>query len=275
MSPPPVELQATVLGLVQGVCEFLPVSSSAHLVVIPQLLGWPYLGKTFDVALHVGTLAALLSHFRDELSGLGRASQRLIFSFGRANDPQARLLKLMAVSSVPAAVLGWLLEKQVEMHLQGLLPVALLSIAWGVLLERADRTGRSRLVDLSRLTYRKALLIGLAQAAALLPGTSRSGATMTASLFLGLSRPAAARFSFLLSVPVVAGAALFKGWGALKTPLPPGMVPALLLGILTSAVAGHLCLGRFLRYIERGGFRPFALYRIGFGVALLAWLSLG
>ncbi len=272
MSPPPLELQAVVLGLVQGVCEFLPISSSAHLVVLPELLGWPYLGKTFDVALHVGTLAALLSHFRDDLQGLGRAAQRLVFSAGQADDPEARLLKLMAVASLPAAVAGFLLEDLVEPYLQGLLPVAVLSIAWGLLLQKADRSNRGELGDLSRLSFRQALLIGSAQAAALLPGTSRSGVTMTAGLLLGLSRPAAARFSFLLSIPVVAGAALFKGWGALKSPMDPGLVPAILLGIAASGWTGRLCLSRFLAYIQRGGFRPFALYRVAFGGALLIWL---
>lgn len=273
MSSPSLEFQAVVLGLVQGVCEFLPISSSAHLVVLPEVLGWPYLGKSFDVALHVGTLGALLAHFREELRGLGRAAQRLVFSSGRASDPQARLVKQIAAASLPAAVAGFLLEDLVEPYLQGLLPVAVLAIVWGVLLDYADRPSAGRpALTVRTMGYGQALLVGGAQALALLPGTSRSGVTMMAALLLGLPRVEAARFSFLLSIPVVAGAALFKGWSSFREPWPPGMGAALLLGIAASAAAGHLCLGRFLGYIERGGFRPFALYRVGFGVALLSWL---
>ena len=273
MSPPPVELQAFVLGLVQGVCEFLPISSSAHLVVLPEVLGWPYLGKAFDVALHLGTLIALVTAFRRDLVRLGRASQRLIFCAGRAEDPDARLVQLLVVASIPAAVAGFLLDDLVETHLQGLAFVGALSILWGMAMGWADlRGGKNK--GIGSLTPLATFGIGCAQATALLPGTSRSGATITAALLLGLSRAEAARFSLLLSIPIVAGATLFKGWsmsvavGQLNhTPLP-----TLLIGITASACTGRLCLTRFVAYLEYGDLRPFARYRVAFGLAVLGWI---
>ncbi len=270
MSPPPLELQATILGLVQGICEFLPISSSAHLVVLPEVLGWPYLGKGFDVALHLGTLLALVAAFRVRLRELGRAAQRLVFSAGKARDPEARLVQLLVLASVPAAIAGLLLDGVVEAHLHGLLPVAVFSILWGLALGWADTRGK-RDQGIADLTPVKALLIGIAQATALLPGTSRSGATMTTALLLGLSRPEAAQFSLLLSIPVIAGAALFKGWGLVSALDSTSGAGVVLLGIAASALAGSLCLQRFLAYLEREDLKPFVTYRIAFGLAVLCW----
>lgn len=275
MSSPPLELQAAILGLVQGICEFLPISSSAHLVVLPEILGWPYLGKAFDVALHAGTLLALTHHFRDDLKELGRAGQRLVFSGGRARDPGARLVALLLVGTVPAAVAGFFLDKLLEPHLQGLLPIALFSIVWGVLLGWVEQEQKpdSAHTRLDALPLGMAFLIGCAQAAALLPGTSRTGVTMMAALVVGLSRPAAARFSLLLSLPVVAGATLWKGWSAAAS--AEGLEwQVVLAGVSCSALAGGLCLRNFLAYLEHGDLRPFAVYRVAFGIAVLwYWLN--
>lgn len=271
MNHAPLELQAVVLGLVQGLCEFLPISSSAHLVVLPELLGWPYLGKAFDVALHAGTLLALVLFFRMELRELWKGLQRLIYTCGRAQDPQARLVKLLLVGSVPAALAGFFLDDLVEPYLQGLLPVALFSIFWGIVLGWADNSS-THSNSIKLLTSRDAFCIGCAQAAALLPGTSRSGATITAALFLGLSRPEAARFSLLLSIPVIAGATLFKGLELEIGNFEHDKLRLVLLGVTTSAIAGGICLKRFLSYLEQGSFRPFVVYRVSFGVALLSWL---
>jgi undecaprenyl-diphosphatase len=244
-------------------------------VVLPEILGWPYLGKAFDVSLHVGTLLALLAHFRHELLTLWMAAQRLVFTAGKAQDPEARLVKLLLIGSIPAAVAGFFLDGLVESHLQGLLPVALLSIAWSVALGWADSgDGSKRTGCVGSLTPRLAFLIGLAQATALLPGTSRSGVTITMALLLGLTRLEAARFSLLLSIPVVAGAALFKGWDCLGSLASAETARAVMIGIGVSAFAGSLCLRRFLAHLERGDFKPFVIYRIMFGFLLLAWLAL-
>jgi undecaprenyl-diphosphatase len=273
------QFQAAILGLVQGVCEFLPISSSAHLVILPKMMGWPYLGKSFDVALHFGTLSVLVIHFREELSQLGRAAQRYIFHAGKVDDPSVRLLRLLVLASVPAAVAGFLLDDLVEPYCQGLFPVGMFSVLWGVMMGYSE--ARARIGDasapasccgarrLSSLGRKQAFLIGCAQATALLPGTSRTGATLTAGLLSGLSRPEAARFSLLLSIPVVAGAAVFRGWDQLSQPSADWTV--VLIGVLTSALAGRFCLKRFLAYLETGSLLPFVAYRVVFGSLVLAW----
>lgn len=268
---PPVELQAAILGLVQGLCEFFPISSSAHLVVIPEILGWPYLGKSFDVALHVGTLLGLVAYYRKELHALGRAAQRLIFRRGQAHgDQEARLAQFLIVASIPAAVAGFLLDGIVEGHLQGLAVIGVVSILWGLLMGEADRRAHKNR-DLSTLSFSKALAIGCAQASALIPGTSRSGATISAGLLCGLSRSEAARFSMLLSIPVVTGATLFKGWSMLTSTRCDSDLSVIILGVAASAVAGGFCLPRFLAYLDRGDLRPFVAYRVVFGIAVLCW----
>lgn len=271
MSSPPLELQAIILGLVQGVCEFFPVSSSAHLVMLPEILGWPYLGKGFDVALHAGTLLALVAHFRQELAALGRAAQRLLFHAGRASDPEARLVQLLVLASGPAALAGFLLDDIVEAHLQGPSAIALFSIGWAAIMGWVDgRASTDR--DIRSLTPVTALAIGCAQASALLPGTSRSGATISAALALGLTRSEAARFSLLLSIPVVAGAALFKGWSSAAVPRDGSQALVVALGVIASALAGGFCLPRFVAYLEHGDLRPFVRYRLAFGLVTLGWV---
>lgn len=269
--PPPLEVQGAILGAVQGLTEFLPVSSSAHLVALPKLLGWPYLGKTFDVSLHLGTLIALGGQYRAEVQELLRAFGRLVFRCGKPQGEWETTLVLLAVASVPAAVGGYLLDGLVEQYLQGLALVAIVSLAWGTLLSWADR--RASTLRVRELTWPKAIAVGLAQMAALLPGTSRSGATLTAGMALGLSRAEAARFSMLCSLPLVAGAVMYKGFGLIGERPDPQMLRAMLLGTLTSAWVGQLCLRGFLKHLESGSLRLFALYRWAFGLGLLLWVS--
>ncbi len=273
MSPPPLEIQGVLLGAVQGITEFLPISSSAHLVALPELLGWPYLGKTFDVSLHLGTLAALLSHYRGEVGELSRAFGRLVYRCGRPRGEHERTVLLILVASFPGAVAGFLLDGLVEHFLQGLGLVAVVSLVWGLLLAWAD--GKSGASKVSRMSWRQALLVGCAQMAALLPGTSRSGATMTAGMTLGLHRAEAARFSMLCSIPIVAGAVLYKGAALIGEWPAPELLRAMVCGALASALIGKACLRGFLRYLEGGTFRPFALYRVVFGLGLLLWLAFG
>ncbi len=250
----PLLVQAAILGVVQGICEFLPISSSAHLVVLPKLLGWPYLGKAFDVALHFGTLLALWLHFHKDI-------KMMVLEWRTS-----RSLRLLAIATIPAAVAGWLLDPFVERHLHGPYWTGAALILWGLLLGAAESQKFARERTTADLTGKNALSIGWAQALALIPGTSRSGSTIAYGLYLGLTRVEAARFSFLLSIPLILGATLYKGW---STPIPAGQGLPLAIGIVSSAVAGHVCLASFLEYLKKSSLRPFVWYRIAFGIGLL------
>lgn len=271
MTELPQLVQAVILGLMQGLAEFLPISSSAHLVIIPELLGWPYLGKGFDVALHFGTLLALLVMFKVDVAKMLRGFRHLLVP-QKGDDPrEARLARLLFVGCLPAGIIGLLFEDFIEETLGGLLFVAAMLIAWGFLLGLSDSDKHSAGRTMEDLNYRDAFLIGCAQAAALMPGTSRSGATMTVALFLGFSRTEAARFSFLLSIPVVAGAALLKGIKLAASPATMDIIGPILVGILVSAVSGFFCIKYFLEYLKQNSFRPFVIYRICLGVFLAWW----
>jgi len=259
-------LQAIVLALLQGLTEFLPISSSAHLALFPRLTGAEDQGLAFDVAVHVGTLAAVMVYFRTELKSLLRPEP---------NDPQAGALRRLAgcvvLGTVPVAVAGLLLHDQVATLLRSVEVIAWASIGFGLLLWAADRFGPRRRDEYS-VGWRDALLIGCAQALALIPGTSRSGVTMTAALALGLEARAAARLSFLLSMPVIA---LAGGYEALKLlragePVDWGVMA---LGTLVAAVSAFACIHLFLRLLERIGFLPFVIYRVVLGVALLVFYA--
>ncbi|MCE7870058.1 undecaprenyl-diphosphate phosphatase [bacterium CPR1] len=249
--------QAALLGLVQGLTEFLPVSSSAHLRLIPELAGWPYLGKGFDVALHGGTLVALVAYFR---SDLGRLLSSLLP--GRESDPAARrLLGRLALASLPVASFGFLLEHFLESHFQGALSVAFWLTLVGLAMALADRSpGRLEMRELSLV---QALLVGLSQVLALFPGASRSGTTMAAGRQLGLTRVEAARFSFLLGFPVILGATIYKllRWEG-------GDPLILLVGILAAASSGFLAIRLCLALLPRWGLLPFALYRLALALLL-------
>lgn len=266
-------IRAAILGLMQGLAEFLPISSSAHLVIIPEILGWPYMGKAFDVALHFGTLMAIFVVFKDDVFAIFRGTKNLFVRSEGANPGETRLVKLLIVGSLPAAIIGLKFEDYIEEKLGGLLFVAAMLIIWGILLEFADRKQdegeQGRTMD--ELTFRDAFIIGCAQAAALMPGTSRSGSTITMALFLGFSRTEAARFSFLLSLPVVAGASLLKGIKMANDPGTMEILGPLLVGILVSAVSGFLCIKYFLKYLRTNSFRPFVIYRIVLGLFLIWW----
>lgn len=271
MSDIPQILQAAILGLMQGLAEFLPISSSAHLVIIPEILGWPYLGKAFDVALHFGTLLALFVVFKKDVFALLRGTRDIVLPREGANPEEARLVKLLFVGCIPAGVIGILFEETIEEYFGGLLFVAAMLIIWGILLEAADREGPEHTRSITDLTFRDAFLIGCAQAAALMPGTSRSGSTITVALFLGFSRTEAARFSFLLSLPVVAGASLLKGKELLTDQSTADILGPLVTGILVSAISGFICIKYFLKYLQTNSFRPFVIYRVVLGLFLISW----
>jgi undecaprenyl-diphosphatase len=262
-------LRALVLGLLQGLGEFLPISSSGHLIVVPWLLGWPDSGLAFDVALHLGTLVAVAFAFWRDWLRLLRAGLRGLVSGRPLADPDARLLFYLALATVPGAVAGLLLDKWAETVFRAPGLVALMMALLGVVLWAADRRAGASTTD--AVSLRDALLIGIAQALAIVPGTSRSGATISAALFLGQRREAAARFSFLLALPITAGAALVKVPALLRSGADIGPV---WLGMLAAAVSGLIAIRVLLGYVRTRTYLPFVVYRFGFAALVLVVLLL-
>jgi undecaprenyl-diphosphatase len=260
-------LQAIVLGMIQGLGEFLPISSSGHLVVVPWLLGWPEHGLSFDVALHVGTLAAVLYAFFDDWRRLLAAGARGVLSRRPFADPDSRLLWLLAVASVPGAVAGLLLEDRAESAFRSPALVAAAMAVMGIVLFVADRTARGT-GEARGVTLRDALLIGAAQALAIIPGVSRSGATISMGLVLGYRREEAARFSFLLATPIVIGAAALKS----RYLVAPGHGLQVLAGMVTAAVFGFASIRVLLAYVRTRDYRPFVYYRLLFAALVAAVL---
>ena len=258
-------LHAIVLALVQGLTEFLPISSSAHLILLPRLLGWTDQGLAFDVAVHIGTLTAVIAYFRQDV-------MRLLCAWGLSCarwqlTADARLAWLVLLGTVPVAVAGLLLHDMVENTLRSPLVIAAATIGFGLLLGLSDTRGR-KIRSENTLRFSDVLWIGLAQALALIPGTSRSGITMTAALALGLTRSAAARFSFLLSVPVILMAGGYETLQLLQQaePVEWGVI---LLGTAVAGVSAYLSIHFFMRLIEKVGMLPFVIYRLLLGVFLL------
>lgn len=253
-----------VLALIQGITEFLPISSSAHLILPKELLGWPDQGLAFDVAVHVGTLAAVLIYFRRDVQGL------LIGWFssvaGKGTNQDGRLAWYIIAATIPACLFGLALDDFIEAHCRSISVIAATTIIFGVLLAFADRKSGSR--ELAQMTLTFALIVGVAQAVALIPGTSRSGITITAALFLGFSRVEAARFSFLLSIPVILLSGSYKGLGLLSEPNVDWF--AIAVGVGLSCVSAYLCIHYFLSFINRLSMMPFVVYRLVLGAGLIA-----
>ena len=258
-------LQTVLLALLQGLTEFLPISSSAHLILLPRLLGWGDQGLAFDVAVHVGTLLAVVLYFRHDVQRLFAAWLQSCLE--RRMSADARLAWLVLLGTVPVAVAGLLLHDVIETYLRSPLVIALATIGFGVLLGLADWRGRQFRSEIT-LTVPDVIWIGLAQVLALVPGTSRSGITMTAALALGLTRSAAARFSFLLSIPVILLAGGFESLKLVQQ-LEPVAWGSILLGTAVAAVSAYLCIHFFMRLIERVGMLPFVIYRLLLGAFLL------
>lgn len=262
--------QALALAVLQGLTEFLPISSSAHLVIPSLVLGWPDQGLAFDVAVHVGTLSAVLLYYRADLARM--ASSWFGSLAGKPGNEDSRLVWYLALATVPAVVVGFLAGDYIESELRKLPVIATTTLLFGLLLGLADRravpgsTGRP-------VTLATALLVGLAQAIAPVPGVSRSGITITAALMLGMNRQAAARFSFLLSIPVIAGAGTLKLWQLVNTDASVDWA-VLAVGALVSGVVAYLCIALFLRLLDRVGLMPFVYYRVILAAGLYAlWLA--
>jgi undecaprenyl-diphosphatase len=267
-------IEAIVLGVIQGLAEFLPISSSGHLILVPWLLGWPSHGLTFDLALHLGTSIALLGYFWRDWFMLARAViGGLVDAKARASY-EWRLAWLIVIGCIPAAMVGVLFEDMIETAFRQPALIALLLIAFGLILLVADRVGR-RERALEQVTLTDALVIGAAQVLALMPGVSRSGITMTAGLFRGLDRGPAARFSFLLSAPITVAAALYKLRVLLTEPLTVSEAAAFLVGIITAAIVGALAIGFLLRYLQRQPVNLFVWYRLAAGAFVLGVVFVG
>jgi undecaprenyl-diphosphatase len=258
--------QAIVLGVVQGLTEFLPISSSAHLILVPRLMGWRDFGLSFDVALHIGTLVALLAYFAPEWLRLARS---FFPGAGDISRTERRLAACIALGCVPAAIAGVLLEKTAETIFRNPLVIVGPLIGVAILMGAVDRFCKHAR-SLDGVRWQDAVWIGCAQALALVPGVSRSGATITAGMAFGFRRDAAARFSFLLSAPITAGAALFKLRHLASRGLPADERLLFAAGILASGVVGYLCIAFLLAYLRRGSLLVFVLYRLALGAVLLA-----
>ncbi|MEH0741949.1 undecaprenyl-diphosphate phosphatase [Vibrio cholerae] len=260
--------EAFILALIQGLTEFLPISSSAHLILPSAILGWDDQGLAFDVAVHVGTLAAVIIYFRQEVVTLLSSFFASIFRAERSKE--AKLAWMILLATIPACIFGLLMKDIIEIYLRSAWVIATTTIVFGLLLWWVDKTA-TLADDEYQAGWKKALFIGLAQAMAMIPGTSRSGATMTAALYLGFTREAAARFSFLMSIPIIL---LAGGYLGLKLVISgePIHTGFLLTGIVTSFVSAYLCIHFFLKLISKMGMTPFVIYRLLLGVGLFAFL---
>lgn len=264
--------QIIILALIQGVTEFLPISSSAHLILPSPLLGWDDQGLAFDVAVHVGSLVAVVAYFYKDILSL--IKNWLLQIAGRSHDhQQSRLAWWVILATIPAGFVGLVMDDWIQLNLRSVLVIACTTTIFGLVLAYVDYRGVRKLGN-HEMNLRQALIIGFAQALALIPGTSRSGITMTASLALGFTREAATRFSFLLSIPIIFAAGLFK----IKELLEMGVAAPwsdIILGAILSALAAYLCIKLFLSFIERIGFLPFVLYRLVLGAVLFSFWFAG
>lgn len=266
-------MRAVVLGIVQGLAEFLPISSSGHLILVPWLLGWPDSGQTFDLALHLGTVLALLGYFWRDWLTLARAVLAGLASAEARKSSHWRLAWLLLLGSLPAGLIGLGLEDVIEQNVRQPVLIAVLLIVFGLALLAADRLSR-RVRGLDDIGIADAVVIGFAQAIALVPGVSRSGITITAGLLRGLDRPAAARFSFLLSAPIIFAAAVYKLRILFRGPPTGTEALAFVVGTAVAAGVGAVSIGFLLRYLQRSSTDVFVWYRVAVGIGVLV-LALG
>jgi undecaprenyl-diphosphatase len=277
--------QAVVLAIVQGLAEFIPVSSSGHLIIVRRLLGWNELSPahelTFDLALHFGTLLSVLFYFRRTWFQIVRAAfggKVVRFSEAGSSDTnltaeeqkdERMLLWFLVAATIPGAIAGKLLEHSAEDYFrEHILLIAIALIAVALIMWLGEKIGR-REKPLTRISFVDALLVGIAQAFALIPGVSRSGSTITAGLFRNMTREAAVRFSFLLSTPIIAGAVLVKAHELHKEGLPAGMSHPFIVGIIVSALVGYLAIAGLIRFLQSNSLKIFILYRIVLGVVVI------
>ncbi|MCJ7751407.1 MAG: undecaprenyl-diphosphatase UppP [Armatimonadetes bacterium] len=273
-------IHAAILGVIQGISEFLPISSSGHLILVREFFGWELLADAhwntiFDLSVHAGTFAGLLLYFWSDVIRLAGAFFST-FRHGIAGVPDRRLAWILVIATLPAALSGVLGEDFIEAQLrQAPMIVAGLLIVFGFILWLAEWRGR-KVRELGDTGWADGIIIGVAQALSLAPGVSRSGITMTAGLAFGMTRETAARYSFLLSLPIIGGAALYGFHSVLGElgQLPQGALPTFAVGFLSAAISGYLCIRYFLGYLQKHALAPFVIYRIVVGAFLLIWFGL-
>jgi undecaprenyl-diphosphatase len=268
--------EAVVLGIVQGLTEFLPISSNAHLRIVGAAFGWSDPGAAFTAITQIGTELAVLVYFARDIGRIVTAWVSSLFNRERRGDPDARMGWLIIVGSIPIIVLGLLFQKQIETDLRDLRIIAIALVVFSLFLYVADRVGAKRR-GLDDLTVGHGVVYGVAQALALIPGVSRSGGTITAGLFLGYTRSAAARYSFLLAIPAVLGSGLYEVYKTFKGGVHGAQVdwpPTIVATVLAFGV-GLSVIAWLLRYLDRGSFVPFVIYRVVLGLLVLALVGAG
>ncbi len=259
-------VQIIILALVQGLTEFLPISSSAHLILVPSLFGFTDQGLAFDVAVHVGSLAAVIAYFRRDLREMLNDFIRSLRTDATSSE-NSRMVWMIILATIPVVLFGALFKGVVESSLRSIVVIITTTVVFAILLYWADTKGERQRDEFS-LSWRDALIIGVFQAVAIIPGTSRSGITITAALLLGLSRKAASRFSFLLSIPTIFMSGIYVTYGLVSSG-EQVIWDDLMLGVILSFVAAYLCIHMFLSFIERVGMLPFVIYRLILGAALI------
>jgi len=266
--------QAFILALIQGITEFLPISSSAHLILPSQVLGWSDQGLAFDVAVHLGSLIAVVTYFRLQVSGIVTGAFKTLR--GEWTE-HGRLAWLLVLATIPAGLAGLLLDDYIESNLRTSLVIAITTLVGAILLAMADQgymqasSTAKRAKEVADISWKLALVIGIAQATALIPGTSRSGITMTAALLLGFQRTSAAQFSFLMSIPIICLSAGWKAIGLFELISVPWR--EIFIGMFVSAISAYLCIKYFMQIIERLGFMPFVIYRLLLGITLILFFT--
>lgn len=254
--------QAIVYGVVQGLAEFLPISSSAHLVAIPQIFGWQDGGLTFDIALHLGTLLAVVTYFfKDWLDLIGNG-------FSKPGSKEGKLFWYIVAACIPGGIAGVLLEKKAETTFRNLALIGTMMIIMGIVLYIADKSANNNKVSTENIGFKRSLIIGISQALAIIPGVSRSGITMSSGLLSGLKKEDSARFSFLLSTPIIFGAGILKLKDIIHTPISNAAPFA--IGIITSAIVGFAAIKFMLGYVKKRGFGIFVIYRFIVGFLFIA-----
>jgi undecaprenyl-diphosphatase len=267
-------VQALIMGIVQGLTEFLPISSSGHLIIVPAILGWddPFIESLqFSVMLHMGTLLALVAYFWRDWLVLIPAGVATLRDRSTAGDPQRRIAMFIVIATIPAAVAGFLLNDFIEQNVRQAGLVAVMLVVGATILWIADRWG-SKLLPIEGLGPARAFGIGIAQAVALVPGISRSGISIAAGLFAGLGRESAARFSFLMAAPVIAGAGLYEARKMISTGVPASDVVPLVVGFAAAAVAGFLAIAILLRYLRTNSMAVFVAYRLVLAAIVFVYL---
>lgn len=263
--------QAIILGIVQGLTELLPISSSAHLTLIPQIFEWSQVPESFDVALHFGTLLAIgIFFFKDWLQLISGGLKKI---FKKEDSAEGRMFWYIVIATIPGGAIGFILDKFASDILTKPLIIAIALIVMGIVLYIVDKVSSTK-TEYEEMTFKQTFLIGLSQALAFIPGVSRSGVTMTTGRAMGVSRESTARYSFMLSAPIVLAATVFKLGDFIeyfKIANPTGII-AFILGVLISFVVGMIVIKFLLEYLKKGSFKVFAIYRVIIGVLVIAWI---